>query len=77
MAKSKIVGKTVHRNLVGLLEIPDWKAYAAELRAKAAHDEAAGELLAGLCREFPELREASETNVNSLPTGEHPLKKAA
>lgn len=49
--------KTVHRNLVGTLEVPDWEAYAAELQQKSAHDKSARELLAGLCEQFPKLRE--------------------
>ena len=56
-------GKIVHRNFVGSLEVPDWEAYATELQEKAPHDASARSLLAGLCREFPELRARFPTDV--------------
>ena len=51
----KASSKTVTRNLVGTLRVPDWEAHAIELQKRAAWDESAREVLAELCRLFPEI----------------------
>lgn len=46
----------VHRNLLGDLEVPDWPAWAQELRDRKPQDDSTREFLEAIYELFPEAR---------------------